>query len=155
MTTTTQPIVKQLVVRASQAHAFSVFTTGINRWWPREHHIGKSPLKEIVVEPRTGGRWYSICEDLSEINVGKVLAWEPPGRLLLAWQINGAWTYDPEFLTELEVTFVAGGASETHVRLEHRNLERFGPSEAQLRGMFDAPEGWTSTLADFARAAEG
>ena len=58
-------------------------------------------------------------------------------------------------ITELELTFAAGGATETHVRLEHRNLERFGPSEGQLRGMFDAPEGWTSTLADFARAAEG
>src|SRR3954451_4802511 len=115
MSTSVPPITKQLVVNASQAHAFRVFTAGMDRWWPRQHHIGASPMKEIIVEPREGGRWFTMCEDGSECDIGKVLAWEPPGRLLLAWQITGEWKYEPSFVTEVEVVFTPVGARRTRV----------------------------------------
>ena len=152
--TSLEPIRKNIIVNAAQAHVFSVFTDGIDKWWPREHHIGASPLKQAIIEPRAGGRWYSTCQDGSEINVGKVLVWEPPRRLVLSWQITGEWKYDPDFVTEVELTFTAEGPKKTRVDLEHRNMARFGVAAEATRGMFDAPSGWSQTLAAFAKAAE-
>jgi len=106
-------IKKQIMVETSQQRAFRTFTDGIDRWWPRDHHIGQSPLERMIVEPRTGGRWYSICKDGAEIDVGKVVAWEPPHRLVLTWQITAQWQYDPAFSTEVEVGFFAEGLDVT------------------------------------------
>jgi hypothetical protein len=149
-----EPVKKQITVNTAREHAFKVFTAGINRWWPREHHIGKSPLKEILLEQRAGGRWYSVCEDGSECDVGKVLSWEPPGRLLLAWQINAEWKYDPQFVTEVELTFTALTATQTEVTLEHRDLERFGEKAAELRKMIGSPTGWGKIMDEFAKSSE-
>jgi uncharacterized protein YndB with AHSA1/START domain len=150
-----EPVRKQVVVATSQERAFRVFTEDIDRWWPREHHIGESPLQRAVLEPRAGGRWYAVCEDGSECDTGKVLTWEPPRRLVLAWQITSQWKYDPTFLTEVEVRFIADGPKKTRVELEHRNLERYGEGALELRKGIDAPEGWGRTLETFARVAEG
>ncbi len=149
-----EPIRKQIVVAASQEHAFRVFTAGIDRWWPRQHHIGKSPLKRAVLEPRMGGRWYAICEDDTECDTGRVLAWDPPRHLLLAWQIDAQWRYDPSFLTEIEVNFLVEGPKRTRVELEHRNLERYGDAAAELRKTIDSPGGWNGILDSFAKTAE-
>ena len=152
--TSVEPVRKNIVIDAPQAHVFSVFTDGVDKWWPREHHIGPSPLKQAIIEPKAGGRWYSTCQDGSEINVGKVLVWEPPQRLVLSWQITGEWKYDPDFITEVELTFTAEGPKKTRVDLEHRNMARFGVAAEATRGMFDSPGGWSQTLASFAKAAE-
>jgi uncharacterized protein YndB with AHSA1/START domain len=144
---------QQIVVAAPQARAFSVFTEGIDRWWPRQHHIGASPLARAVLEPRHDGRWYSVCEDGSECDVGRVLRWDPPHRLVLAWKINADWKYDPAFETEVEVTFTAEGPDKTRVELEHRNLERFGARAIEIKGMIGAPGGWPLVLEQFASTA--
>ena len=148
-----EPIRRQILVDAPQAHAFRVFTDGIDRWWPREHHIGTSPLKRAVLEPRVNGRWYSISQDDSECDVGKVLVWEPPSRLVLAWQITAEWKYDAAFVTEVEVSFIVEGPRRTRVELEHRNLERYGAKAAELRKQLDSPGGWGGMLAIFAATA--
>jgi uncharacterized protein YndB with AHSA1/START domain len=148
-----EPVRKRVTVETSAERAFQVFTAGIDRWWPRQHHIGKSPLARTLIEPGTGGRWYSVCEDGSECDVGKVLAWDPPRRVVLAWQITAQWQYDPAFVTELEVTFTPEGPRRTRVDLEHRNLERYGEPAPGLRKMLDAPDGWGLSLDSFARAA--
>ena len=75
---------KDLVIQAAQKTAFRVFTADIGRWWPRAHHTGVSPLKTVVLPASTDGRWYSICEDGSEVQIGKVLVWDPPKRIILA-----------------------------------------------------------------------
>lgn len=150
---TVPPVTKELIVNTPQEHAFRVFTAGMNRWWPRQHHIGASPLKELIVEPREGGRWYAVCEDGSQCDTGKVLAWDPPRRLLLAWQITGEWRFDPSFVTEIEVLFTALGARTTRVTFEHRNLERYGAGALDLRKRLDDPKGWHVTLEEFARVA--
>jgi len=150
----TEPVIKQIVVETSQEHAFRVFTDGIHRWWPREHHIGKSPLKRAVIEPKQGGRWYAICEDDSECDTGRVLAWDPPRRLLLSWQLTAKWEFDPNFITEVEVTFTAEGPKRTRVQLEHRNLERYGEAAPDLRKAIAAKDGWGMTLDLFKKAAE-
>jgi uncharacterized protein YndB with AHSA1/START domain len=147
------PIRKQVLVEASQEHAFRVFTDGLDRWWPREHHIGKAPMKRAVMEPRAGGRWYEIGDDGSECNWGRVLIWEPPQRVVLAWQITAQWQYDASFVTELEVTFSAEAARRTMVVLEHRNLERYGEVAVEFRKMLDTEGGWTRTMTLFADVA--
>ena len=111
------------------------------------------PLKREVLERGAGGRWYGVGEDGSECDVGKVLAWEPPGRLVLAWQINADWQYDAGFVTEIEVTFTALEPNLTRVVLEHRDLHRYGLRAEELRKMIDAPEGWGITMRRFAEEA--
>jgi uncharacterized protein YndB with AHSA1/START domain len=149
------PVRKTITVKASSTHAFEVFTAQIGRWWPRSHCIASSPQKDVVIEPRTGGRWFEIGEDGSQCNWGKVLAYEPPTRVLLAWQIGGDWKYDANLLTEVEVTFTALSAFETRVDLEHRNLERFGEKASEVRGMIDSPNGWSAIIKLYADVAEG
>ena len=152
-----EPVRKKVLVNASQERAFQVFTQEIDRWWPRQHHIGKSPLKKAILlgpnEAMPNGRWYATHEDGSESSTGKVLVWEPPQRLILAWQINASWQFDPAFVTEVEVTFTPDGPDKTWVELEHRNLERFGEAAKTLRDSIDSPGGWTEILNEFAKAA--
>lgn len=144
---------KEILVATTPERAFKVFTDGIDRWWPRQHHIGSTPLKREVLEPGLGGRWYGVSEDGSECDIGKVLVWEPPGRLLLTWQITAEWKYDPNFVTEVEVTFTAEGPKSTRVVLEHRELHRYGVAAGEYRKMIDAPEGWGVAMRQFAEAA--
>ncbi len=141
------------MVATSAERAFRVFTEGMDRWWPREHHIGASPLKRAVLEPRAGGRWYAICEDGSECDTGKVLVWDPPRRLVLAWQITAEWKFDANFLTEVEVSFIPEGPKRTRVELEHRNLDRYGAGAVDLRKAIDGPGGWGTMLEAFASIA--
>jgi uncharacterized protein YndB with AHSA1/START domain len=148
-----EPVRKSVVVNVPREHAFRVFTEGLDRWWPRQHHIGKSPLARAILEPREGGRWYSVCEDGSECDVGKVLKWDPPNGLVLAWQITAAWAYDPAFVTEVEVKLIAEGAEKTRVELEHRDLERYGDAALALRKSIDADDGWGIILRSFADVA--
>jgi uncharacterized protein YndB with AHSA1/START domain len=148
-----EPVRKHVVIEAPQAHVFRVFTDGMDSWWPRQHHIGSSPMARSVLEPAVGGRWYSVCVDGTECDVGKVLEWDPPGRLVLAWQLTAAWQFDPHFVTEVEITFTSEGPHTTRVDLEHRNLARYGVVAPKLREAIDAPDGWPLILSHFAEVA--
>ncbi len=147
------PVRKTIAVNASPSRAFEVFASRMIRWWRPEHHIGLSPMKELVLEPRVGGRWYEVDEDGGVCEWGKVVAFEPPSRLVLAWQLNQDWKYDANFFTELEVRFIADGAM-TRVELEHRNLERFGDKAEEVHAALDSKDGWTGALAAFAAHIE-
>jgi uncharacterized protein YndB with AHSA1/START domain len=154
MTATEDTAVRHsIIVEASQEQAFAVFTDGLDRWWPRSHKIGAEALDEAVLEGREGGRWYERDTDGSECDWGKVLVWEPPARLVLAWQITGEWAYDEDFLTEVEVNFVPDGPNRTRVDVEHRGLDAFGDQASDMRDQFDSPGGWSGLLAAFAAAA--
>ena len=148
------PVRKQLVVKVSQSRAFAVFTTRMSQWWPPTHSILKSPLKECIVEPRVGGRWYTVGEDGSSCQTGYVIAWQPPQSLVLAWQINAEFQYDPELLTEVEVKFIAESANLTRIELEHRYLERMGSNAPDARCAVDGPGGWGAILEAFRICAE-
>lgn len=154
MITKLEPVRREVVVGASQSAAFRMFTEGIDRWWPRGHHIGDAPLAEAILEPREGGRWYARHEDGSETGTGYVMAWEPPERLVLAWQIDGDWKFDPSLVTAVEVRFVAEAADRTRVELEHRDLERFGPRAEKIRATFEQPGAWEGILVAFAAALQ-
>ncbi|MBI3791807.1 MAG: SRPBCC domain-containing protein [Gemmatimonadetes bacterium] len=147
------PVRSTIVVNAPPARAFEVFTTGIDRWWPRSHHIGKTDMKATVVEPKLGGRCYSTHVDGSEVTWGTVRAWEPPRRLVLAWQITPTYQCetDPAKASEVEVRFVPEGGG-TRVELEHRHFERHGEGGAAMAASVGAPNGWTGLLGLFKTA---
>jgi uncharacterized protein YndB with AHSA1/START domain len=148
-----EPVRKQIDVEASAEKAFRVFTARFDAWWPREHHIGKADLKAAIIEPRTGGRWYEVGVDGTECDWGRVLVWDPPHRLVMAWQLNAAWNYDPGFETELELRFTAITPHRTRVALEHRDMERFGDAAAATREALDGAGGWITHLTRFAATA--
>jgi uncharacterized protein YndB with AHSA1/START domain len=147
------PVRKSITVKAKPERAFDVFTADMTRWWLPDHHIGKVPMKEIVAEPKSGGRWYEIGEDGSVCEWGKVLIWDPPTRVVFAWQLNAAWQFDPDFVTEVEIRFIPEKAG-TRVELEHRNLDRYGADAAEVRRMIDSEGGWPATLVAFAAAVD-
>ena len=148
------PVRKSVRVGAPPERAFAIFTDGMGRWWPKSHHIGAADLDALVIEPKAGGRWYERGVDGSECEVGKVLVFEPPTRLVLAWQLTADWTFDPGLITEVEVRFIADGANATRVELEHRNLERYGERADVFRTTIDSPQGWGGLLQLFKQTAE-
>jgi uncharacterized protein YndB with AHSA1/START domain len=146
---------KSISVEASQEHAFKVWTEGLDSWWRRDHHIGEAEMAEAVLEPREGGRVYERGVDGSECDWGRVLVFEPPSRLVVSWQINGDWKYDPDMsrASEYEVRFIAEGPTSTRVEFEHRHLERHGEAAQKLFEAFDSDGGWMGALRSFADAA--
>jgi uncharacterized protein YndB with AHSA1/START domain len=118
-----------------------------------DHDVGASELDAPVIEPKAGGRWYERSVDGVECEIGKVLVWEPPTRLVLIWQLTADWKYDRNLVTEVEVRFIPDGAGATRVELEHRNLDRYGDRADTVRQQIDAPDGWNGLLQLFAQAA--
>ena len=143
------PVNRSVVVKADVERSFAAFTGRMGRWWPRTHSIGSTPLADVIVEPRVGGRWYERGAEGSECEWGKVLAWDPPGRLILAWQLDANWKYDPALVLEVEITFTALQGGMTRVDLEHRNLERYGDKAAAVRDMIGSDNGWMGILKSF------
>lgn len=150
------PVRKTVIVQATPAEAFEVFTSRIDRWWPKTHGIGATPVRESIIEPFVGGRWYTRCEDGTDVVVGHVLAWQPPERLVVSWEISAQWKSDPRasFASEVEVRFMVDTAGHTRVELEHRNFERMGAAAGEtMRNGVDG--GWPTLLELFAKAASG
>jgi uncharacterized protein YndB with AHSA1/START domain len=147
------PVRKNLLVRATPEHTFATWIAF--GWWPRQHSIlaSGSPQKSVRLEPRAGGRWYEVGEDGSECVWGRVLAYEPPRRLVLTWQINGAFELEPTATSEVELTFTPEGEG-TRVTLEHRGFENFLATGQQLRDAVDNDGGWGGLLQFMARSAE-
>ena len=149
---TIAPIIQSVTVAVPPRRAFDLFTGRMGEWWHNEHHIGEKPFAAIEIEPRTGGRWFERDADGSESPWGKVLDWDPPHRVVLAWQLTGDFRYDADFVTELEIGFEPADGG-TRVTLTHRDLHLFGASAASmLRAMTD---GWAMLLAGYAAYAGG
>jgi hypothetical protein len=109
-------------------------------------------MKDAIIEPRVGGRWYERGEDGSECEWGKVLIWEPPARVVLGWQINNNFKYDPTIMSEVDVRFIEESAGVTVIELEHRNIDRLGTDADDFRKKVDAPNGWTLIMQTYAAA---
>jgi uncharacterized protein YndB with AHSA1/START domain len=106
-----------------------------------------------VIEPRAGGRWFERDGDGQVTHWGHVIAYDPPRRILLAWDLNTEWKFEEGLDTEVEVTFEREGATRTRVVLEHRKLERYGDKAEMMRALFDKPDAWQGILEAFARTA--
>jgi uncharacterized protein YndB with AHSA1/START domain len=143
-------------VKASQEHAFKTWVEGLDSWWPRSHRIGQAEMAAAVLEPHVGGRAYERGVDGSECDWGKVLAYEPPARIVVSWQIDCNWQYDPDPAkgSEYEVRFIPEGPDSTRVELEHRNLERHGDDAQQMFESVGSDQGgWGGLMELFAQKA--
>jgi len=148
------PVRKSVVVEANPSQAFAVFTSGIDRWWPKNHGIGPGPIKESCIEPFVGGRWYTRHEDGSDVVIGHVRVWQPGERLVVSWEISSEWKCDPRpaMTSEVEVRFAAEAGGRTRVDLEHRNFERMGTAAGEKMRK-DVDGGWPSLLDLYAKNA--
>ncbi|APG84870.1 SRPBCC family protein [Sinorhizobium americanum] len=144
------PVRKSIAVRTSPQKAFEVFVNGMGDWWIKEHSLTESGQRTVIIEARAGGRWYEVGNAGEEREWGRVIACDPPHRILLAWQLNADFDFDPTFQTEVEVWFEAKGESETIVTLEHRDLGNYGVRAEDLRGVLDSEKGWGGLLASYA-----
>jgi uncharacterized protein YndB with AHSA1/START domain len=149
-------VCRSVTVKATPRHAFEVFTSGFDSWWPRSHHIGKSPMKRAILEPRLGGRCYSKQEDDTDCDWGEITLWEPPQRFVMAWKITPQWHYEPDVAksSEVEVRFTPLPDGTTRVDLEHRNFERLGEGWQKMRDGVSGTGGWNGLLQLFAAQAE-
>jgi uncharacterized protein YndB with AHSA1/START domain len=142
----------EIVVEAPIEHAFRVFTEEIGSWWPAGHHILDGDDVDLVFEPREGGHVYDLAADGSECRWARVLAYEPPRRVLLGWDIDTQWQLetDLERTSEVEVTFHSLGDERTRVVLEHRNLDRHGGGWEGKLDAVGSSDGWPGILRAFA-----
>jgi DNA-binding transcriptional ArsR family regulator/uncharacterized protein YndB with AHSA1/START domain len=142
---------KSIVVEVRQARAFELFIDQ-ERWWPvKTHHLAAQAGERAVLEPFVGGRWYEVSSDGCETDWGRVLAFEPPRRILLTWQMNADWTYeaDPARASEIEVTFITEGRNRTRLIYEHRHLERYANQAEQMRTALERPGAAAAVLVAF------
>jgi uncharacterized protein YndB with AHSA1/START domain len=143
-------------VAASVQRAFEVFTEDIASWWDPDHHILQAELAGMVFEPRVGGHVYDLGVDGSECRWARVLAYDPPLRLVFSWDVSPGWQLeeDPERTSEVEVRFVALGAERTRVELEHRHLDRHGEGWEGMRDAVGSPGGWSAGMSSLASRIE-
>jgi uncharacterized protein YndB with AHSA1/START domain len=146
------PVKQSIVVEAPIAHAFKVFTEKFGSFNPPEHNLLGVEIAETVFEPRVGGHVYDRGTDGSECRWARVLAYEPPHRVLLSWDISPQWQIetDPEKTSEWEVWFTAETPNRTRVDLEHRKLERHGSGWEGVRDGVAGDQGWPLYLQRYA-----
>jgi uncharacterized protein YndB with AHSA1/START domain len=147
----------EIVVNAPIERAFSVFTKDLGSFKPAEHNLLSVDIAETVFEPRAGGRIYDRGIDGSECNWARVLAYEPPDRVVISWDINPRWQIetDLEKTSEVEIRFTAETPERTRVDLEHRNLDRHLEGWQAVREGVDSEAGWPLYLQRFAELLDG
>jgi uncharacterized protein YndB with AHSA1/START domain len=134
----------QIVVEAPIERAFRVFTEEFDRIKPREHNLLRVEITETIFEPRVGGHVYDRGVDGSECRWARVLAYEPPHRLVISWDISPQWQIEtnPDHTSEVEIRFIAEGSNRTRVELEHRHLDRHGHGWQAERDAVRNEGGW-------------
>jgi uncharacterized protein YndB with AHSA1/START domain len=158
MTEKTIPEVhRQVVVDVPVEEAFRVFTERFGDIKPREHNLLAAPITETHLEPRVGGHIYDRAEDGSECRWARILAYDPPDRVVFSWDIGPTWQLetDPANASEVEVSFLPEGEGRTRVELVHRHLDRHGPGWESLADGVAADQGWPLYLERYAAAVKG
>jgi len=152
MSATQTSISHEIVVEAPIERAFSVFVENFGSIKPREHNLLGAELAETVFEPRVGGHIYDRAVDGSECRWARVLAYDPPDRVVFSWDIGPTWAIetDPDRASEVEVRFLAEAPGRTRVELEHRHLDRHGEGWEGLREGVASDGGWPLYLRRFA-----
>jgi uncharacterized protein YndB with AHSA1/START domain len=149
---TTTVVRRQIAVQASIERAFAVFTERFGDFKPPEHNLLKVPITETFFEPRVGGHIYDRGSDGSECRWARILAYDPPDRVVFSWDISPQWQIEtePDNTSEVEVRFTAQAPGRTLVELEHRNIDRHGPGwQAMADGVAD-DSGWPLYLSRYA-----
>jgi uncharacterized protein YndB with AHSA1/START domain len=143
-------------VEAPIERAFRVFTEDIGSWWDPTHHVLRGELAGMVFEPRAGGHIIDRGVDGTECRWARVLAYEPPHRILFSWDVNPRWEVeaDPRKSSEVEVRFTELEGGGTRVELEHRHLDRHGDGWEQMRDAVASPGGWPAGMIAFTARVE-
>lgn len=141
-----------VVVEAPVDIAFKVFTEDFGRFKPPEHNLLGVEIAETVFEARVGGHLYDRGVDGRECRWARILAYEPPSRVVLSWDIGPTWQIeaDRDKTSEFEVRFIAETPGRTRVELEHRNLDRHGDGWEGVREGVDGDQGWPLYLQRYA-----
>jgi len=150
--TDTATIRRQIVVEAPIDRAFAVFTGRFGDFKPPEHNLLAAPIAETVFEPWIGGNIVDRAADGTECRWARILAYDPPKRVVFSWDISPQWRVetDPELTSEVEVRFVAETPDRTRLELEHRHLDRHGPGWESVRDGVADDAGWPLYLARYA-----
>ncbi len=145
-------VLSQVVVEAPVELAFAVFTERFGDFKPPEHNLLGVAIAETVFEPRIGGHIVDRGVDGSECRWARVLAYEPPDRVVFSWDIGPQWQLEtePENTSEVEVRFVAEAPARTRVELEHRNIDRHGPGWHAVSEGVGGDAGWPLYLFRYA-----
>jgi len=143
---------RQIVVDAPIERAFAVFTGRFGEFKPPEHNLLGAPIVTTVFEPRVGGGIVDRAADGSECRWARILAFEPPHRVVFSWDISPQWTIETDTArtSEVEVRFSAESPSRTRVELEHRHIDRHGPGWEAVIHAVDGPQGWPLYLDRYA-----
>lgn len=143
---------REVVVEAPIEHAFTVFTARFGDFKPPEHNLLRVAIAETVFEPRVGGSIYDRGVDGSECRWARVLAYEPPDRVVFSWDISPQWQLEtePDNTSEVEVRFIAETPKRTRVELEHRNIDRHGPGWQAVRDGVAGGAGWPLYVSRYA-----
>jgi uncharacterized protein YndB with AHSA1/START domain len=149
------PVRQSTLVRSDRRHTFNTFVRMIGIWWPvTPFSAGEDRVRDVTFEQREGGRVYETWQDGTEIDWGELLAWEPPERFVMTWNITSV-------ATEVELTFAELGPALTRVAVEHRGWEKL--TDEQLAKDCALPggyaggafsKGWAHILGCLAAAAE-
>jgi uncharacterized protein YndB with AHSA1/START domain len=153
MSTTDGAVVRrEIVVDAPIARAFATFVERFGDFKPKEHNLLGAPITSTTFEPQVGGRIFDRAEDGSECHWARVLAYDPPDRVVFSWDISPYWQVetDPSHASEVEVRFVAETPDRTRVELEHRNIDRHGPGWEGVRDGVEGDAGWPLYLDRYA-----
>ena len=127
-------------------HAFTTWTARTSTWWPTSHTVAGEPGLAVILEPRPGGRIFERTADGREADWGRIVAWEPPHRLVYTWHLR----QDEADATEVEIRFDARPEGGTTVSIEHRGWERLGARGPDRR---EANErGWGGLLPHYVSA---
>lgn len=150
-----EPVRVEVTIQAPLERAFAVFTEQCDAWWPRAYRLSGGERTDVVIEPGEHGRWYERSADGTECDWGRVLTWDPPAHLALAWQIAPDFTAetDAERASHVDVRFTAEGPDRTVVTLVHSGFERHGDNWPALREGVAHEGGWPGILATYAELA--
>lgn len=151
-TTSETSIRHQIDVAVGVDRAFAIFTERFDEIKPREHNPHASPIVQTVFERQVGGAIYDRHEDGSESRWSRVLAFDPPDRFVISWDLSPQWEIetDPSRTSEIEVRFTPIDAGHTRVELEHRDLDRHGVGWEGVREGVGGSNGWPTYLQRFA-----
>jgi uncharacterized protein YndB with AHSA1/START domain len=149
---TANTVRSSIVVETPIERAFRVFTEDFGSFKPPEHNLLGVEIAETVFEPRVGGHLYDRGVDGSECRWARILAYEPPTRVVFSWDISPHWQLEPDLdkTSEVEVRFVAETSQRTRVELEHRSLERHGDGWEGVREGVGGEGGWPLYLRRYA-----
>lgn len=151
-------VVHEVTVPAPVERTFEAYTQEQDQWVAEGHWLGDSRPSAVVFEPQVGGRWYERASDGTERDWGRVLVWEPPGRMVLSWMIGVSgdrWDFDPdpEHGSRVELTFTPTDDGRTVVRVEHTGFEAHGDGAQAIHGGVGGADGWPADLAELAAYA--